>query len=122
MSPGSSDSKAHLWTNLFTKYGSTAGLMFLKDSKDGAGSTSYTYDSRFENLSCRLLFSLASKILDTLKHIGLYKYTLRIGTDHVLMALVLHRCGEVDPWKTAVNIGPVSCEFQVAKSLAWRWR
>lgn len=66
--------------------------MFIVNDKDGACSSYYTGNLRFEMVSEGLLFWLSAKIFGNLRYFGLYSFALRKGTDAVLMFLAFKRC------------------------------
>lgn len=85
--------------------------MLVLNAKDGASPKYYTYNARFEHIGGSLLFTLLSRIPDSLKYFDLYKITSHMGTDPVLTAPAFHRCGKVDLNKTAVREGLVSYDI-----------
>lgn len=74
-----------------TEYVLMSNAMFVINTKDEALLSYYTLKARFDNLSCSILFRLPDKILDDLKHFGLYKLALRMGIDPFMTAVAFHR-------------------------------
>lgn len=70
--------------------------MVVVNARDVGSPSYYTYNLRFDHFEGSFLFRLLSKIPDTLKYLGSNKLAPRIGTNPVLAALALRRCGEVD--------------------------
>lgn len=66
------------------------------DADEEAGVCSLSRILRFEFLSCGLLFCLLRKTVNDLTYSWLYKLSLRIRTDLVLMAFAIKGGVEVD--------------------------
>lgn len=80
---GLTDDETHVctipscWPSMFSR----AGAMFAVKSEDGARLNYYNYNSRFDYLSCSLLFRLPVKVLDALKYFSFNKFALRMNDD-----------------------------------------
>lgn len=66
----------------------------------------------FHSVSGVVLLQYSRTILNSLKYIGLYKFTLCMGSDSVLFATTIHRSTEIDWIKTMVRNGLVPNDFQ----------
>lgn len=67
-----------------------------------------------------MLFRLSKKIVDALKHFGLNRFALRIGTDPVRTAMAIHRFSEVDWTKTKLEDGFCRMILGRAKYPTWK--
>lgn len=86
--------------------------MSVINTRDGACLSYYSLNLWFENRSGSILFLLPDKILDSVMYFGLYKLTFGMRTDSVMIAMALHRCGEIDWSRTAVRDGFAAYNFE----------
>lgn len=76
-----------------TEYVFIARAMFVINDGDGACSSYYTYNTRFDLIGGTFLSRLQSKIFNALKYFGLFKSASRLGTDPFLTTLASQQCG-----------------------------
>lgn len=78
------------------------GVIFVIDAKDGSFGFYYTHNHWFNHVVNSLQFCVPVKILDALKHLGLYKVSQSIGTDPDLNTVAFYRSFEVD-WERLLS-------------------
>lgn len=94
----SADDQTSVSTIALTEYAFMCGTLFVNNARDWACPSYYTSNSRFHNRSGIFLLRLPDRTLDASKYFGLYKLTLRMGTDPVKKAMALNRSVEVN-WR-----------------------
>lgn len=84
-----------------------AGVMFIVNAKDGACTSYYNDNPRFEHDDESLLSRLPLRFLDSLKYFGQYNVAEPKGTGPVLTVMAIHWCFGVDWEKIAVHDGSI---------------
>lgn len=97
--------QTNVWTIALTELVFIFGATFSIKGKDVAWSTYYTENIWLDYLSEGILVRLLVKILVTVVYFGLYKFSLRMESDPVLMALGLKRSIKKDWGRTPTRDG-----------------